>query len=61
MTDKSYTDDGGPDDTYTEGDEDIDWSNVEVVAEQIDAINAIDDPAERLAAAKAWAAELGGA
>ena len=35
-----------------------DWSDVELVAEQIEAIEAIEDPVQRKAAAKAWAAAL---
>jgi hypothetical protein len=38
----------------------VDWSQVDRVQEQIDEIEAIEDPAERKAAAKRWAAELGG-
>jgi hypothetical protein len=37
-----------------------DWSKVDEVQAQIDEIEAIEDPAERKAAAKAWAAKLAG-
>ena len=36
----------------------IDWSNVDEVQAQRDAIEAIENPIERKAAAKAWATEL---
>ena len=50
--------DAEPDDGYSADDTDVDWSNVDDVAKQVAFINAIGDPAARLAAAKAWAAEL---
>jgi len=50
--------DATPDDAYDAGDSDVDWDQVDVVAQQIDLIEAIEDPDERLAAAKAWAADL---
>jgi hypothetical protein len=49
-----------PDDVYTEGDEDVDWSEVDLIDSQIQDIQDIDDGDERLEAAKAWAAELAG-
>lgn len=49
-----------PDDVYTEGDDEVDWSQVDRVASQIESIQEIDDDDERLEAAKAWAAELVG-
>lgn len=52
--------DATPDDSFDPDDHLVDWSNVDTVAAQIEAINAITDPAERLEAAKRWAAELGG-
>ena len=48
------------DDVYTVGDDQVDWSRLKEIAEQIEDIRAIEDPAERLAAAKAWVAELNG-
>lgn len=47
-----------PDDVFTVGDEAVDWSQVERLASQIESINAIDDPEERLTAAKNWAYEM---
>lgn len=52
--------DSSPDDTYTVGDEDVDWSKVEKLDSQIQSIQAIEDADERLAAAKSWASELNG-
>ena len=49
-----------PDDAHTEGDEDIDISQVDLVQEQVDAINAVEDEDERTSAAKRWAKELAG-
>ena len=49
-----------PDDAYSEGDEEVDWSQVDRVASQVESIQEIEDPDERLEAAKAWAAELAG-
>jgi hypothetical protein len=49
-----------PDDVYTEGDDEVNWDQVDRVASQISSIEEIDDPEERLEAAKAWAAELAG-
>jgi hypothetical protein len=49
-----------PDDVYTEGDEDVNWDQVDELAEQIEAIQFIPDDADRLAAAKSWVAELNG-
>jgi hypothetical protein len=49
-----------PDDAHDPDDGNVDWSNVEQVASQIDSINAIEDEDERTEAAKQWAAELGG-
>ena len=40
------------DDAYCEGDNEIDYSQVEEVAVAFDAINQIDDPDERKAAAR---------
>ncbi|MET0786324.1 MAG: hypothetical protein ABWY25_06420 [Paenisporosarcina sp.] len=52
--------DSTPDDAYSAGDEDVNWDQVERVASQIESINAIDNPHERLEAAKTWAKELAG-
>jgi len=64
MSDQSaYEDEFGditPDDVFTDGDADVDWSQVERVQGQVESIDAIEDDDERLAAAKAWAEELGG-
>lgn len=49
-----------PEDVFTPGDEEVDWSRVEELKTQIDEIQAIEDPEVRLSAAKAWAAELQG-
>ena len=49
-----------PDDTYSEGDEEIDWSQVDRVDSQISSIQAIEDDDERLEAARNWAVELRG-
>jgi hypothetical protein len=49
-----------PEDLVTEGDEDIDFSQVDLVQEQVDAINAVEDDDERTSAAKRWAKELAG-
>jgi hypothetical protein len=51
--------DATPDDSYSDGDELVDWSQVDKVAEHIAAIQAIQDPARRLEAAKRWVVELG--
>jgi len=48
------------DDVFTPGDEEVDWTRVEQVAGQIEFINSIEDPDERLEEAKGWAAELNG-
>jgi hypothetical protein len=53
--------DSSPDDAYSEGDEEVDWSQVEKVAGQIDSINAIENDDERRRAAEAQASELNGA
>jgi len=52
--------DSGPDDSYSAGDDKIDWSRVEELKEQIDEIQEIEDSEERLEAAKAWAIDLQG-
>jgi len=49
------------DDVYTEGDSDVNWDQVDEVAEQIEAIQFIPDDEERLKAAKQWVNELNGA
>jgi hypothetical protein len=49
-----------PDDLVTEGDEEVDFSQVDLVQEQVDAINDIADDDERTSAAKRWAKELAG-
>ncbi len=49
-----------PDDAHTEGDENIDWSQVDLVQEQVDAVNAVEDEDERTSAAQRWAKELAG-
>ena len=49
-----------PDDVYTEGDDKVNWDQVEAVASQIASIEAIDEPDERLEAAKTWVSELNG-
>jgi hypothetical protein len=48
------------DDVYTEGDEDVNWDQVEAVASQIDSIQAIENDQDRLEAAQIWATELSG-
>lgn len=40
--------------------DEVDWSKVDDVARQQAEIEAIEDPVERKAAAKRWAAELAG-
>lgn len=47
-----------PDDVFTVGDEDVSWAEVERLASQIESIDAIEDPEERLTAAKNWAYEM---
>lgn len=49
-----------PDDAFTVGDEDIDWSEVERVVGQIESIEGIENDEERLEAAKEWASNLAG-
>jgi hypothetical protein len=49
-----------PDDAHSDGDEEVDWSQVEKVQAQVDSIDSIEYDDERLDAAKAWAADLGG-
>jgi hypothetical protein len=49
-----------PDDAHTDGDDDIDISQVDLVQEQVDEINAIEDEDERTSAAQRWAKELAG-
>lgn len=49
-----------PDDVFTEGDIEVDWSRVEEVRAQIAEINDITDDNERLEAAKQWARDLAG-
>ena len=49
-----------PDDAYSAGDDEVDWSQVDRVAEQIGQIQDIEDDGDRLAAAKQWAADLAG-
>lgn len=49
-----------PDDTTTDGDDEIDWSKIEELEEQMKAIDAIEDDDERTQAAQRWAAEMGG-
>lgn len=46
------------DEDFAEGDGAIDWSNVEELAERMDAVSAIADDDERLEAAKHLVAEL---
>lgn len=48
------------DDTHDADDGSIDFSQVDAVQEQVDAINAVEDEDERTEAAKRWAAELAG-
>lgn len=48
------------DESYAAGDEEIDWSRVEDLAERYADIAAIVDPQERLVAAKALVAEMQG-
>ena len=49
-----------PEDAHTEGDDEIDISQVDLVQEQVDAINAVEDEDERTSAAARWAKELAG-
>jgi hypothetical protein len=49
------------DDAYCVGDEEVDWSKVEEVAEQIRSIQAVENDEQRLAAAQTWVAKLNGA
>jgi len=60
MSDDEVIGDIDSDDTHDDDDHTIDWSNVDAVQEQIDAVNAVEDEDERTAAAQRWAAELGG-
>ena len=49
-----------PEDVAAEEDTDVDWSQVEKLASQIDSIETIERDDERLEAARKWAAELEG-
>jgi hypothetical protein len=49
-----------PDDVHDEGDADIDYSQVDAVQEQVDAVNAVEDDEDRLSAAQRWSKELAG-
>ena len=49
-----------PDDAHDPDDVNVDFSNVDAVQEQVDAINAIEDEGERTSAAARWAKELAG-
>jgi len=53
--------DDTPDDVTTVGDEEVNWDQVEEVAEQIESIQFIPDDQDRLSAAIQWASELSGA
>ena len=46
--------------SFAVGDDEVDWSQVDTLAEQIQRINAIEDDNERLEAAMRWADELAG-
>lgn len=46
------------DDVYTEGDELVNWDEVDAVQAQIEFINSIEDDEERLDAAADWAIQL---
>ena len=48
------------DDAHDDDDGSIDFTQVEAVQEQVDAINAIEDEDERTSAAARWAKELAG-
>lgn len=48
------------DDAHDDDDHTIDFSNVDAVQEQVDAINAVEDEDERTSAAARWAKELAG-
>jgi hypothetical protein len=53
--------DDTPEDAVSEGDEEVNWDQVEELAEQIEAIQFIGDDQERLKAAEQWVTELNGA
>jgi len=48
------------DDVFDPDDGDINWDKVETVQQQVDEINAIEDPDEQLVAAAEWASNLEG-
>lgn len=50
-----------PDDVFTVGDDEIDWTRIDEIQEQIEAIQFIPNDQDRLNAAKQWVAELNGA
>jgi RPA family protein len=62
VTDEQTEDIGDidPDDVHDADDHTIDFSNVDAVQEQVDAINAVEDEDERTSAAARWAKELAG-
>lgn len=58
MSDEFEYGDIDPDDAYDPLDEEVDWSQLETLVDQVTAIQSIEDPDERLAAAREWAAQL---
>lgn len=55
---KDMTKDIDEDDAFDPDDGDVNWDQIELLARQIEDIQGMEDPDQRLAAAKAWAAEL---
>ena len=49
-----------PDDAHDDDDGNIDWSRIDELDQQMQAIHAIEDEDERTAAAEKWAAEMAG-
>lgn len=51
---------GDGDEAFADGDDQVDWANVDQLADQYVAVLAIADDDERLAAARALTAAIGG-
>jgi len=60
VSDEEVIGDMDADDAHDEDDVNIDFSQVDAVQEQVDAINAVEDEDERTSAAARWAKELAG-
>jgi len=60
VSDEEVIGDMDADDAHDTDDGNIDFSQVDAVQEQVDAINAVEDEDERTSAAARWAKELAG-